>query len=166
MRHWFVKVTRMKWLPYLLIVALVIMGIIICFWFVQLRNIQKVSDLTPAKNTKQTVTASPAEQAQRLSVMNILNTFVANHTMTATSNDTHADTAIKNIDETTSQLKALSVSESLVPAKDDLIKLFTEWSALAKAHKNTDELKNHFAAMGSHYPWLETLIWIIILNRF
>lgn len=108
-----------------------------------------------------------ADKSDRLEVMNVLNRFHLEEGQTPLS-----DTAEKVIEKrrehlasALERLKAVETQGSIQSAQNDLIRLFSVWDDRLRSGQDAYDLRGSFITLGKKYPWMNTLLWLIMLNR-
>lgn len=107
------------------------------------------------------------EKSNRLAIMNALNAFHLQESAVAKTASTEDKLEAKkeHVGEVIQKLEAVKTEASMQSAQNDLLQVFGAWEAKLRAGASGEELKSDFVSIAQKYPWLNTLVWIIILNR-
>ncbi|MBI4090681.1 MAG: hypothetical protein HY422_01530 [Candidatus Komeilibacteria bacterium] len=150
---------RYPWLYTLTVVVSV--GIVILFVGLLLSTYyDRSSSRTAAPETS-------ADKSDRLEVMNVLNRFHLDEGQVPLS-DPPEDRVRKrreHVASALSRLKAVETQGSIESAQNDLIRLFSVWDDRLRSGQDTYDLRASFITLGKKYPWMNTLLWLIMLNR-
>lgn len=110
---------------------------------------------------------TPGEKADHLVLMNILNSF---HTQEAAI--PKKDSASKrrqiheqNVQQVISKLNSAQIHDQSKDAQNALLDVFKQWDVRLTEASSTASLKPAFVDIAAKYSWLNTLVWLIILNR-
>lgn len=150
---------RYPWLYTLVIVVSV--GIIVVFIGLFVYNQYR----TGTKGVVAPETA--ADKSDRLEVMNVLNRFHLEEGQTPLSDTTEKviEKRREHLASSLQRLKLVETQGSIQSAQNDLIRLFSVWDDRLRSGQDAYDLRGSFITLGKKYPWMNTLLWLIMLNR-
>lgn len=110
---------------------------------------------------------TPADKSDRLEVMNVLNSFQLEEGEVPLSDprDKLFEKRREHLASALARLKAVETQGSIQSAQNDLIKLFSAWDDRLRLGMDSYDLRDSFIALGKKYPWMNTLLWLIMLNK-
>jgi hypothetical protein len=110
---------------------------------------------------------TPGEKNDRLILMNILNSFHLKEGAISKKDSIQARTIAQkeHIQEVIRKLEAAKIEGASSGAQGELLAVFKEWDARLVSASSTADLKPAFVTIAQKYSWLNTLVWLIILNR-
>lgn len=110
---------------------------------------------------------TPVDKSDRLEVMNVLNRFHLDEGQVPLDSNPEEKNAKRqeHIASALARLKLIETQGSIQSAQNDLIKVFSSWNERVRSHQETYALRSSFITLGKKYPWMNTLLWLIMLNR-
>lgn len=99
-----------------------------------------------------------------IEILNLLNQFHLRGGQNAPSTAASAVTQ-SEISELKQSLSAVEVGGTTVNARNDLVMLVSRWEEYVASGNDARDIRDSFISLGEQYPWLQTLLWLIILNR-
>jgi hypothetical protein len=110
---------------------------------------------------------NPAEKADRIVLMNILNTFHLEEAKISKKDTPKQRRAAQSehVQHVIDKLEVASIGEANAGAQEELLDVFKRWDAKLSEASSTVDLKPEFVSIAAEHSWLNTLVWIIILNR-
>lgn len=110
---------------------------------------------------------TPQEKNDQLVLMNILNRFhlEQGRVSETASAKVKNETLKKNLQLMTSDLEATKSEGSAEEARLDLVVLMKRWQSYIDKGEDPKILRDNFIALGKKYTWLDTILWILLLNR-
>lgn len=151
-------------LPFIQIAAVIVLiaGAVVFFvWFIgQPERAQPRPQVQPAAG-------APKQESDQLAMMNILNRYQREEgARDATEkNPAKNEGARARLARTEQELRALSLDQTLAIPRDRLVETFALWQASLDEKKDLQPVRKAFIELGTEYPWLNTLAWLIVLNR-
>ena len=108
-----------------------------------------------------------ADKSDRLEVMNVLNRLHLEEGQTPLSDPTEKviEKRREHLASALERLKAVETQGSIQSAQNDLIRLFSVWDERLRSGQDAYDLRSSFITLGKKYPWMNTLLWLIMLNR-
>lgn len=115
--------------------------------------------------TPSVVFESDAER-DRLTMMNILNRYHARESQLqmAGKKGTAANQS-ERVNGVEQELRALTVDDSLTQVRERLIVTVDLWQERLSAGSDLQPVRDQFIDLGAEYDWLNTLVWLIVLNH-
>ena len=117
-----------------------------------------------SKTTPQSAQTLEADAPTRTAILNILNKFHRDETTSDPEAPVSAVQRRQRIAQVITGLSSIQPSAAL-KVRNDLISIFQVWDSYLAQDKDTAELRNRFLKLSSGYPWLDTMLWLIVLNR-
>jgi hypothetical protein len=110
---------------------------------------------------------TPRFQSDQVAIMNILNRFQMDEENLPKDldEDQRKLRRLQHFKRVRGSLAALQAEGTLEEAQFDLIRIFSNWEDLLLTNEDTYLLRGEFISIGKSYPWLNTLAWLIVLNR-
>ena len=105
-----------------------------------------------------------ADAPTRTSILNILNKFHRDETASARGAPASASQSRQHIAQVITGLSSIQPS-AILKVRNDLIGIFQVWDSYLAQGKDTAELRDRFLHLSSAHPWLDTMLWLIVLNR-
>lgn len=100
----------------------------------------------------------------KVALMNILNAFHNDEQRAADRNATSSAEQLQRIQTTEGRLKGLTFSGDLKVAQDDLTSFFSQWDTTLSDGGDKREVSQQLNALARKYPWLNTILVLILLN--
>ena len=107
------------------------------------------------------------QRATRSAIMNVLNGFYLDaELLAAAASDTdRIYIQSERIHQAIDDLKGFSTDGYLDSARDDVVRALISWDELILLGGEQAVVREQFITIGTTHPWLNTLVWFIIVNR-
>lgn len=123
---------------------------------------------SPRRANSNEIVFSAAEKGDKLAIMNLLNAFsLTSSAQAGDTTRTYDDNASKlqQVQQLREKLQTMHTTGPSRDARDDLVGVLNHWYILLQTTEDDRAIRDELLGIGKEHPWLDTLMWLIVLNK-